>query len=42
VDIRENTFVYNIHSSKRRLAEKYFFLVATEVGFFGGRRNWTV
>jgi len=26
VDIRDNTFVYNIHPSKRKLVEKYFFL----------------
>jgi len=42
VDIVDESIVSNIHPSKRKLVEKYFFFVATEVGYFGGRRNWTV
>ena len=40
--IVDKSIVSNIHPSKRKLVEKYFFFVATEVGYFGGRRNWAV
>ena len=38
----DKSIVSNIHPSKRKLVEKEKKIVATEVGYFGGRRNWTV